>query len=265
MNAHAPMARRGIALVLVLWIVVILGGIGTVVVREAHTSAGLALNVRASAVARYAAESGIEATVAEIERTLGETTDSVQRTTWLNALAVTPRDSIALGEGRVMVSIVDPTARLDVNEAPEANIALLLSRLGPPPRAASTARAIRQWIERPAVSTDGRFAAPGAAAPRFVTPLRSLEELRSIPGVDIALLERAAPYLTIDGDGTVNVHAASDTVLAAAFGERRNEPSRLLLVARGWRAGHPLTHELQAVYALSGTRLVLVHWREQER
>jgi general secretion pathway protein K len=258
-------SRRGIALVLVLWIVVILGGIGTVVVRGARTSAGLALNVRASAVARYAAESGIEATVADIERMLGATNDSVQRATSLNALAVTPRDSIALGEGRVMMSIADPSTRLDVNEAPEANLALLLSRLGTLPRASSTARAIRQWIERPAGGNDGRFVAPGSSTPRYVTPLRSLEELRAIPGVDVELLERAAPYLTIDGDGTVNVRAASDTVLAAAFGERRDEPSRLLLVARGWQAGHPLSHEIQAVYAVSGARLVLVHWREQER
>lgn len=256
--------RRGVALVLVLWIVVILGGIGTVVVRGARTSAGLALNVRASAVARYAAESGIEATVADIEHMLGATNDSVQWATGLNALSATTRDSIVLGEGRVQVSIADPSTRLDVNEAPEANLALLLSRLGRLPEAASTARAIRQWIERPVTATDGRLTTSGATQ-RFVTPLRSLEELREIPGVDVALLERAAPYLTIDGDGTVNVQAASDTVLAAAFGERRDEPSRVLLVARGWHAGHPLTHEIQAVYAISGMRLVLVHWREQLR
>lgn len=257
--------RRGVALVLVLWIVVILGGIGTVVVRGARTTSGLASNVRASTVARYAAESGIEATLADIERMLRTTNDSVQRADQLNALAVAPRDSIALGDGRVVVSIVDPSTRLDVNEAPERNLSQLLSRLGALPQAAATARAIRQWIERPAVATDGRLIAPGASTPRFVRPLRSLEELRAVPGVDVALLERAAPYLTIDGDGTVNVRAASDTVLAAAFGERREEPSRLLLVSRGWHAGHPLTHEIQAVYAISNSQLVLVHWREQVR
>lgn len=257
--------RRGVALVLVLWIVVILGGIGTVVVRGARSTAGLALNTRASVVARYAAESGIEARVAEIEEMLATTGDSGGRSSLLNALATTARDSIVLGEGRAQVSIIDPSTRLDVNEAPEANLALLLSRLAALPTAASTARAIRQWIERPNAGSDGRIVSPGNAAPRFVTPLRSLGEMRTIPGVDVALLERAAPYLTIDGDATVNVQAASDTVIAAAFGERRNEPSRLLLVSRGWQSGHPLTHEIQAVYAISNDRLVLVHWREQER
>lgn len=257
--------RRGVALVLVLWIVVILGGIGTVVVRGARSTSGLALNARASVVARYAAESGIEARVAEIEQLLARTTDSTARSTSLNALATTARDSIILGEGRTEVSIIDPSTRLDVNEAPEANLATLLSRFGGLPSATSTAHAIREWIERPAGTSDGRFVSPGSSAPRFVTPLRSLEEMRTIPGVDVALLERAAPYLTIDGDASVNVQAASDTVVAAAFGERRNEPSRLLLVSRGWQSGHPLTHEIQAVYAISNDRLVLVHWREQER
>src|SRR2546427_685865 len=34
-------------------------------------------------------------------------------------------------------------------------------------------------------------------------------------------------------------------------------PSRLMLVSRGWQDGHPLTHEIQAVFAIVGRRLVL--------
>src|SRR2546428_112444 len=34
-------------------------------------------------------------------------------------------------------------------------------------------------------------------------------------------------------------------------------PSRLMLVSRGWQEGHPLTHEIQAVFAIVGRRLVL--------
>src|SRR5207245_9082050 len=39
-------------------------------------------------------------------------------------------------------------------------------------------------------------------------------------------------------------------------------PSRLLIVGRGWQEGHPLTHEIQAVYAVVGVRLVLRGWQE---
>ncbi|MGH7525756.1 MAG: general secretion pathway protein GspK, partial [Gemmatimonadales bacterium] len=41
-------------------------------------------------------------------------------------------------------------------------------------------------------------------------------------------------------------------------------PSRLLLVSRGWLPGHPLTHEIQAAYAVVGQRLVLQSWRERD-
>ena len=259
-------ARRGVALVLVLWIVVILGGVGAAVVSAARTSSGLAANLRAGAVARYAAESGIEATVARVEEFLAASPDSAARGAWLNALEGRPADSLVLGGGRATTVIVDPTARLDVNAAPVENLATLLAYFTDVGRATESARAIRAWIERPSTAAgDGRLVAPPGFAARFVTPVRSLDELRRVPGVDVAALERAAPYLTVDGDGTVNRRTASDTVLAAAFGEQRDEPSRLLVIARGWQAGHPSTREIQAVFAVSGASLVLVHWRERDR
>lgn len=41
-------------------------------------------------------------------------------------------------------------------------------------------------------------------------------------------------------------------------------PSRLLLVSRGWMPGHPLTHEVQAAYAVVGQQLRLQSWRERD-
>lgn len=259
------MTRRGVALVLVLWIVVILGGLGATVVSSSRASASVASNLRASAVARYAAESGVVATVAEIEAALGARTDSLSRADYLNALSVTPRDSVTLGAGRFAVAIADPTAQLDINAAPEDRLVALFAMFTDVARAAQTARAIRDAIERaPTTAGDGRLSAPDGAL-RFVTPIRHLDALRELPGVDVRALERAAPYLTVDGDGTVNRRAASDTVLRVAFGEAREEPSRLVLVARGWMSGSPLTHEVQAVYAISMNTLVLTHWRERVR
>ncbi len=42
-------------------------------------------------------------------------------------------------------------------------------------------------------------------------------------------------------------------------------PSRLMLVSRGWQDGHPLTHEIQAVFAIVGQRLVLQSSWERDR
>lgn len=249
--APAMRARRGVALVLVLWLLVILGGIGVAVVGSTRDASRLAANARARVGARYAAESGIEATAAEIDDSLRATPEGDARDAFLNTLAErsTDGDSTTLGDERFAVAIVDASARLDVNAAPEANLARLFERFTDAAQATAMARAIRARVE--------------GSAGRVTRPLRSLEELRTIDALDLRVVQLAAPYLTVDGDGTINVASASDTVRAAAFGELRTAPSRLVLVSRGWTRGHPLTHEIQAVYAVASDRLVLVQWRER--
>lgn len=252
--------RRGVALVLVLWIVVVLGTIAATVVRTARTSTAIAANARAGVIARAAAESGIEAVVASIEDSLSRLTDPGDRRRWLNALGATPAgDPTTLGDGRFAVAVVDVSARLDVNAATELALARFFAQFADPALAATIARAIRSRIDAGGASLD-RGMPPGTVT---TTPIRSLEELRSARLVPGDVLERAAPYLTVDGDGVINQRTASDTVLVAATGELRDEPGRLLLVSRGWVSGQPLTIEIQAVYSISGNRLVFSHWRER--
>jgi general secretion pathway protein K len=253
-------SRRGVALVLVLWIVIILGGISAGVVRSARTSTGIAANARAGVIARAAAESGIEALVAAIEDTLASFDDPAERRDWLNAFSMrTSADSFTLGDGRFLVTVVDVSARLDVNAATESALRTFFSQFTDPAEAAAIATAIRGRIDSGAATRE----ATSVLRPLTVTPIRSLEELRIARLVPDAILERSVQYLTVDGDGVINSRTASDTVLVAATGELHDEPSRLLLISRGWVSGHPLTSEIQAVYALTGNRLVFSHWRER--
>lgn len=248
--------RRGVALVLVLWIIVILGGVSAEVVRSARTSTAIAANARAEVIARAAAESGIEALVASIEDTLSYLTDPVDRRDWLNTLGLTRTgDSVALGDGRFAVTVVDVSARLDVNAATLSALQLFFSQFTDPGEAASIAARIRAHINADSMGVP--------ASPLRSAPIRSLEELGLARLVPDAVLARAVPYLTVDGDGAINSRTASDTVLVAATGELRDEPSRLLLISRGWVSGHPLSSEIQAVYAITGNRLVFSHWRER--
>ena len=106
-----------------------------------------------------------------------------------------------------------------------------------------------------------------------------------------------APYVTVESDGLVNLNSASEPVLAAlpgigvarardivvrrtggetftspaaladpgpAFALLAIMPSRVLIVSRGWLDGHALTHEIQAVYGIAGTRVYLMTWRERD-
>lgn len=257
---HLAGNRRGVALVLVLSLLVILGGLGATVMTRARTTRDLVTNARARVIARFSAESGIEATRAAIDAMLAAVPAGPERDDQLNAFVRDAQrgDSLAMGDSRAVTVVLDPGTQLDVNAAPTQNLTTLLAYFTDIGRAADMASAIRSHI-------DSRNGSPvqGNVPFEFANPIRSLEELREVPGVDIEVLSQAVPYLTVDGDRTINQNMASDTVMAAAFGDLGSAPTRLVLVARGWHAGHPLTHEIQAVFAVAHAQLVLVTWRER--
>jgi type II secretory pathway component PulK len=244
--------RRGVALILVLWIIAILGGVAAAVTAGTRTTGDVTANARARAVARYAAESGIVAAVSTLQRGMeaaGE--DVVKRRALLNNAADALGDAAGfeMDAATVQVVMLDISARIDVNAAPEEALAALFARAGHAADAANAARAIRRHID----------AIPGQAA-----LFQSLDEVAAMPAVGRAMIADAAPWLTVDGDGQVNRTTAPAVVLGVARGSLIDEPSRVLLIARGWQRGHPLTHEVQAVYAIQGNQLAFVRWRERD-
>ena len=258
--------RRGFALMLVLWLIVVLGLVSTAIVVDTREAAALSGNARARVVGRYAAESGVAAATAAIESALAARADTVERQRYLNQLdaALPWRGETALGDAMFSVALVDVSARLDVNNADEQSLARFFAQFDPS-AAAGTARAIRRFIDRDAVTGGvGSQSNPGSSALIAARTFRSLDELEQVPGVSLGLLRAAAPYLTVDGDGKINRVTASDTVMIAAGGSVQDEPSRVIVVSRGWLRGHSLTHEIQAVYAIAGNQLTLVRWTERD-
>lgn len=264
--------RRGVALMLALWLIVVLAMIGARVSGSARSATSIAGNLRARTSGKYAAESGVVLASERIRARLGVLTNAGDRANYLNSLesAGSRSEGQSLGDARFAFVHVDVSARIDVNSASRAQLARLFSFFAGPMEAARAADAIRSRIEADDVlpgdrarygaeRTDISYPAMPAAK-----PLRSLDEMERIQGVSRALAFAAAPYLTVDGDGRINRAAASDTVLAAAAGSLIDEPSRILLISRGWLPGHPLTREIRAVYAIEGVTLVLVRWQERD-
>ena len=245
-------ARRGVALMLVLWMIVILGGVAAAVTNSSRLTADVTSNARARTIARYAAESGIVAAVATLQHQL-ETAgdDQVKRRAVLNDAERALQDVAAfeLGDASVRTVMVDVSARIDVNAATEEVLAALLVRAGHAAVAANTARAIRRHID----------SIPGRAQ-----LLQSLDDVAALPGVSATAIASAATWLTVDGDGQVNRATAAAEVLGVARGSLVDEPTRIVFIARGWQRGHPLTHEVQAVYAVQGNQLAFVRWRERD-
>ena len=258
-----PVLRHGVALALVLWLIVLLGALATGVIVATRDATGAAANLRARAVGRYAAESGVVATVHAIDAALARSgSDATARRALLNGLEAASAHAAAesLGDARFQAAVVDASARIDVNLADADALATLFARVGGGGEARATADAIRRYIGAPGIES-GDIARSALRARRA---LRTLDDLARIPGVSTRLAFSAAPFLTVDGDGQVNMSAAPEPVRAAARGSLVDEPTRLVIVSRGWLAGHPLTHEIQAVYAVNGTRLTFVRWRERD-
>jgi type II secretory pathway component PulK len=260
--------RRGSTLALVLWTLVLLGGISLTLTGRSRQAVAVASNARADLVARYAAESGVLLAVRAIEDSLGVIVDSTERMTFLNELATRPvmpeAQSLPQPGSKLQVVVEDVNAKLDINFADEDALFDLLRHFGDDAAARRTARAIRAHIGS-GVTPDlpgESFPNGPLSAARFLT---SLDELLAMRDVDHQLLSRAAPYLTVDGDGSTNRVTAALPVMRAARGGLVAAPTRLLVISRGWLEGTALTHEIQAAYAIQGNDLALVRWRETQR
>ena len=264
--------QRGVALIFVLWLLVLLGVIIAEVASRTRAEAALLTSLRSRTVARYAAESGILAATVAIDRLLDSTHNPLERASVFRQLdaRLASLTDVELGGARFGIAALDLNARIDLNRADVATLRGLFSQFTSDARADTVAAALK------------------------LNPIRRLAELSRVPGIDDSLALAVAPYVTVWSDGLVNINSAPEPVLAALPGvaaaapgivARREggevfatldpvhppsmpgvvasallvstAPSRLMLVSRGWQDGHPLTHEIQAVFAIVGRRLVL--------
>ena len=279
--------RSGVALIVVLWTVVLLASVTAIASSAARSSAQVAANRRAESTARTMAESGVVAVTEFVNDSLAAFVgDSAKIDAFLARLEPTSSDAPplmqdSLSDGVFAVSIVDVSARLDVNMAGADGLAKLLRTATGDAEARQLAELIDARVrgedlpesaafDRDAEAKASRDSLGNALLGRpsqthLRHPFQSLDELLEIRGFDEKLLARVAPLLTVDGDGRVNRRAAPPLVLAAASGSLVDRPTRLLCIARGWQRGHALTREIQAVYDLADDGLRLVRWRELSR
>ncbi len=220
--------RRGVALILVLGLLLILGGIATDVERTARLEAKTVEVLRARTVARYAAESGIALGVAEL------------RSHHLARLV--RRANVLLGDAEFSVDAINLNARIDLSRTDSATVRGLFEEFTDRGTAGAIAR---ELAER---------------------PLQRVGELVLVPHVTNELAEAVVPFATIWSDGAVDTTAAPEAVRAALSTSAAvvATPTRVLLVARGWQQRFPLTHEIQAVYAIEGGTPELVAWQERD-
>lgn len=275
--------RRGVALILVLSLLVMLGLVAFDVASRARAEGNMLIDLKARAAGRYAAESGILVARTAVQRWVDSTPLPPERAALFHHMGELTQSltHIRVADAEFDAAVLDLNARIDLNHSSLGTLIGLFSQFTSKDRAEEIAEEIKK-------EPVGRFA-----------------ELARVSGADDSLALAVAPYVTIWSDGVIDINTAPEVVLASLPGigravasrivSRREAgevfassdmfrpaatsgpvtaegfppltvaPTRIMLVSRGWLPGSPVTHEIQATYVVLGSLMVLQSWEERDR
>ncbi len=203
MNAPRPIARhRGVAFVLVLWVIatlsILLGSFAMITRTENLQARHLFDTTRA----RYAAEAGLNLAVYELRKN-----DQLQR--WI---ADGRAYAFQFDEAQVEVRLTDDSGKIDINTAKDEILASLFMRSGvEEEQAVALAAAIEDWrdpddLETPNGAEADAYRAADLSYEPANEPFNTVSELQQVLGMSYALYEKVEPAITLySGRGDPNL------------------------------------------------------------
>lgn len=204
---------RGVALVLVLWLIVLLTAMVGAFALAARVEHGQEAVLRGSVRGQMVARAGMEYA---LWRLRGEPATRWRPDGRAYAWAF---DGVP-----VEVRIVDEGGKVDLNAAPPALLAGLVRALGAEPsRAQAIAAAIVDWrdadsLQAPNGAEDADYAAAGLPYGAKDAPFESLGELRLVLGMDADLYRRLLPNVTLHSQRAQPVAAFAPGPVLTAMG-----------------------------------------------
>lgn len=214
-------AQRGIALMLVLWVVALLTIIAVGMTAAQRTESALAANQRAVADFRGHAEAAINFAALELMMPPPLVEDEAEATEqWVPDGAERPW--LFAGEG-LMIAIVNEASLIDLNQAPrELIVGLLGAAEVPEADADALADAILDWRDLDDLhllngAEDADYEAAGRPYGAKDGPFDSVEELQQVLGFDRALYRTLAPALTVDAGSPQVVQEFAPPLVQAAL------------------------------------------------
>ncbi len=207
--------RRGIALVIVLWGLVLLAVIAAAFTTETRTEVTLARNLVENAKAKALADAGVHAAMLGLHRREVEKRWRADGTLY----------SMSSGEGEVSIVIDDEAGKIDLNAAPDELIQGLFTAVGLADAEAQALTAAIADFRDPDDLThiggaeDAEYRAAGLAWGPKNRPFEAVEELHQVLGMTREIYALAAPGLTVHSRSRgVDVTVAPTIVLLALPG-----------------------------------------------
>lgn len=228
---------RGVALLLVLWLLVLLTGVIGVFALTARTEVLQGNFLGRSTSARYAAEAGVEVAVLRLQ-----SEDDALR--WVPDGR---NYDFGFDQASLRESVLDESAKLDLNVAGPDLISGLLLALGVDrERAQALTGAIVDWrdpddlLAAQGGAEDSEYAAAGLPYGAKDRPFDTVAELQQVLGMDTALYRLVSPYLTVySGLEQPNARYAPEPVLRA-MALPPAQIAQLLAKRAAWQPGQPL-------------------------
>jgi general secretion pathway protein K len=216
--------QRGIALVLVLWVIALLTVMALGLTTTQRTENALTRNQIDAARFRAQAEAVLALTALNLLTTPLETVPAEE--VWIPNGVPRP---LTFDGAALSVTLTNETSRIDLNQATREQLAVLIELAQgedgyDQAQRDALADAIVDWRDADDLTQlngaeDGDYADAGLPYGAGDEPFRSVEELRQVLGMTRELWQRLAPDLTVrNTDGRVEQRFASAPVLAALQG-----------------------------------------------
>jgi general secretion pathway protein K len=254
-RGHAFASRatsRGIAFVLVLWVIamlaILLGSFSLIARTENLQSRHLFDTTQA----RYAAEAGLNLAVYELRKQ-----DPAQR--WVG-------DGrpyrFGYGDAEIEVSITDDSGKIDINAAannPDLLVNLFITRGVDLDKAQQLSDSIQDWIDsddntRPNGAEIAQYKAAGLSYGPKNAPFDTVSELQQVLGMTYDLYEKIEPGITIySGRSNPTTSLASPIVLQALYPDA--SPDQIQQFVQALQSQQP-GQQGQPVIAPDGTPVV---------
>jgi len=211
-----PARQRGMALIIVLWLIVLLGVIAAGHASNVHSETRLAMQHIESAKARTLAEAGIQrAIVSLLLRNSGPA--------W--PVNGTPRQ-LVIDDRKVTVAIRDATGLVDLNAADAGLLGALIATTGDDPsQQAKLVDAILDWRDSDNLThlhgaEDDAYRVTGLAWTARDAAFSTVDELRYVFGMTAERFAAVLPYVTVhSGRGTLNLEYAPPFLINALRGQ----------------------------------------------
>ena len=292
-NKRLPAAsEKGIALVMVLWLMVLLVVLASQFAMSARTGIETVRNVKEDREAYFLAQAGIQMAVREIvadsQYHYYESDGQLRFASTLYEGGYSSRTDVELGGGLVSYSIKDEGAKLNLNKlaANESQLRLLLQTLFPDGAdwTDGVVDSILDWVD-----ADDAHRANGAEDDYYQTleppytaknaQFDTLNELKKVKGITDEIFDAFSRVVSVYSSGSANVNTAAWEVLitrgtsedqAALIMEERDakgwysdaaKSSLFEIKATGRFSESRMIHSIRAVVKqVSPRKLVLLDW-----